>query len=107
MSTACYHCGDQVPQGTILSANLDGVDQPMCCLGCKSVAEFIVASGLNNFYRHRDEPEPGSAITPVEGAWDRFDGAAIQSRYLNTDGPYAEVSIEIGGMYCRRLCVAA
>jgi Cu2+-exporting ATPase len=32
---------------------IDGASRPMCCAGCKAVAEAIVAGKLDNYYRQR------------------------------------------------------
>jgi len=34
-------------------ARLDGEEAPMCCAGCKAVAEAIYAAGLQDYYKTR------------------------------------------------------
>lgn len=50
---ACFHCGLPVPDGVHWSVTIDQVAQPMCCPGCESVAQAIVANGLEDYYRTR------------------------------------------------------
>lgn len=72
----------------------------MCCLGCKAVAEFIDNSGLNAFYRFRTTPGEDVDLTPEETGWAHYDDVDLLDRYVSRNGPQAEVSVDIGGMYC-------
>ncbi|MGI9221636.1 MAG: heavy metal translocating P-type ATPase [Woeseiaceae bacterium] len=96
----CYHCGDPMPPGERIIAILDGEHQPMCCLGCKAVAEFIEASGLNAFYTFRSAPDAALNLTPEESEWQHYDDTQLIGRYVSQHGATAEASIDIGGMYC-------
>ena len=42
--TMCYHCGLAAPKQTRHYLMIDGVQQPMCCIGCVAVAELLVDS---------------------------------------------------------------
>lgn len=57
-NTNCYHCELSVPNGINFQVNIDGIDRAMCCAGCMAVAETIVASGLEGFYRNRTAAAP-------------------------------------------------
>ncbi|OED40817.1 carbonate dehydratase [Endozoicomonas sp. (ex Bugula neritina AB1)] len=52
----CFHCSLPAPDPVVYFAKVEGVEQPMCCPGCKAVTEAIVAGGLDNYYHHRTEP---------------------------------------------------
>ena len=56
MKTSCYHCGENVPNSTNLYLVIESTSQPMCCVGCHSVAQTIVDNGLEEYYRFRTEP---------------------------------------------------
>ncbi|MGI9245472.1 MAG: heavy metal translocating P-type ATPase metal-binding domain-containing protein, partial [Steroidobacteraceae bacterium] len=43
---ACFHCGEPIPAGLRIHAHIDGREEPVCCHGCKAVAEFITGAGL-------------------------------------------------------------
>lgn len=58
---ACYHCHLPIKGTPPFYAEIDGIDQPMCCAGCKAVAEMIAQSGLTRYYDHRET----GAIRPV------------------------------------------
>ncbi|RRJ84457.1 heavy metal translocating P-type ATPase [Aestuariirhabdus litorea] len=61
-TTHCYHCGEAIRSGPRFEATLAGEIKPMCCIGCKVVAEAIDQGGLGNYYRYRSKlavtPEP-------------------------------------------------
>jgi len=52
----CYHCGEPLPDSPLVVAHLAGTEQPVCCIGCKAVAEFIHGAGLTAFYEFRSQP---------------------------------------------------
>lgn len=53
--TACYHCGETIPEGTRLGVRADGVWRPVCCTGCEAVATAILSGGFDAYYRVRSE----------------------------------------------------
>lgn len=89
-----------MPPGEAIVATLAGKQQPMCCLGCKAVAEFIEASGLSAFYSFRSTPDEDLNLTPEESEWRHYDDTELIGRYVSQNGSIAESSIDIGGMYC-------
>jgi Cu2+-exporting ATPase len=99
-SADCYHCGEAVPSGAPILAELKGVSRPMCCIGCKAVAEFIDSSGLSAFYRFRDTPDSDLNLTPIDTDWQQYDVEALKTRYVHQQDGLAEATIDIGGMYC-------
>ena len=96
----CFHCGEPVPDGPPITASLQGEARPMCCIGCKAVAEFIDASGFARFYEYRDRPAADLNLTPEARDWLRFDAGDLRNRYVHADGEMAEATIDVGGMYC-------
>jgi Cu2+-exporting ATPase len=53
-SATCYHCLEPIPKFCSITTDINGVSQPMCCLGCKAAADFIQQRSLTRFYEHRD-----------------------------------------------------
>ena len=99
----CFHCGLPVLPGTRLTAVVDGQEQPMCCAGCKAVAEAIVAAELTDFYRHRTAP----ARRPEELIPEQLRGLAIydlpdvqQSFVRREDGQHREAALILEGIVC-------
>ena len=60
MSRICFHCHEDIPVGIKINAQIDGEMQPMCCYGCKAVAEFINEQGYCEFYDYRGASQPAS-----------------------------------------------
>jgi len=100
MHADCYHCGEPVPAGETIVARIRGAEYPMCCVGCKAVAEFIDSSGLASFYDYRDRPDADLALTPAEADWAHFDADDLQNRYVHDREVGSEAVIDVGGMYC-------
>ncbi|RLA34710.1 MAG: hypothetical protein DRR11_02225 [Gammaproteobacteria bacterium] len=96
----CFHCGEPLPNGPLIIAQLDGVDQPMCCIGCKAVAEFIHSAGLTAFYEFRSQPDSDLQPADEPGEWQHYDSADLLARYVHEDRGAAETTLDIGGMYC-------
>ena len=102
-SNDCFHCGLPVPRDLDLVVCIDGVNQPMCCHGCQAVAEAIVASGHESFYRVRTEVSPsGQELVPEflreTGIYDLPD---IQSQFVHSVGAeLREASLILEGITC-------
>jgi Cu2+-exporting ATPase len=52
---ACFHCGEPVPESLTLFVLRDGQQKPVCCQGCRAVAELIFSSGLGRYYQFRQD----------------------------------------------------
>ena len=97
---ACFHCGEALPDGPPIYARLNELRQPVCCLGCKAVAEFIHGSGFDSFYQHRGMPRPELGLRVENVDWRHYDDADMLQRYVHRDGEQAVATIEVGGIYC-------
>ena len=96
----CFHCGEPLPDGRPIFARLDGVHQPVCCTGCKAVAEFIQDNDLAAYYEHRQLPDGDAGLKAEQSDWSLYDRDDLLSRYVSDDGSVATATIEVGGMYC-------
>lgn len=105
MTTAsnCFHCGEPLPENPPL-AILGDEEKPVCCIGCKAVAELIHSSGLSNFYELRE----GASIKPADHLptaaskeWLVFDRQEVQKEFVEqeADGD-CEASLLIEGVHC-------
>lgn len=104
----CFHCGQDVPEGTHFSAIVKGEPQPMCCPGCQAITETIVSSGLEHYYKHRQGevgliPEMAGMDLPdsLKSELKLYDNSQIQSAFvvsLNDD--IREASLVIEGITC-------
>lgn len=96
----CFHCGEALPGGAPILARLGDCSQPVCCLGCKAVAEFIQGSGLDAFYKHRETPRAELGLRAEASEWSLYDDEDLIARYVHDRGNCVEATIDIGGMYC-------
>jgi len=99
-ASPCFHCGEPVPEAAPVFAVLGNVQQPVCCLGCKAVAEFIHDSGFDAFYRHRSNPQAELGLRAEPSDYSIYDEPDLRDRYVHNDGDSATATIGIGGMYC-------
>jgi len=103
---ACFHCGELTDEGERWATNIDGQSQPMCCPGCKAVAETIVASGLKDYYKHRTElPELSPADSDDQDLTARdtlklYDSEALQRNFVARSGEFAEATLIVDGISC-------
>ena len=102
-SNDCFHCGLPVPGDLDLVVSIDGVNRPMCCHGCQAVAEAIVASGHESFYRVRTEASPsGQELVPeFLRATEIYDLPDIQKQFVHSLGAeLREASLILEGITC-------
>jgi P-type Cu2+ transporter len=110
VSAHCFHCGEPVQEGQNWSAMINGQLQPMCCPGCKAVAETIISSGLKDYYRFRTELP---ALSPADlddthlearDSLTLYDSEAMQARFVarseDENGAIAEATLAIDGISC-------
>jgi Cu2+-exporting ATPase len=100
----CFHCGEPVLTGQRYLVELQQQTRPVCCPGCKAVAEFIRDSGLADYYEFRtsaalkpDNPEP--AATSPE--WLAFDRPAVLERLSSAQAEgQREALLLVEGVRC-------
>ncbi|MED5442346.1 MAG: heavy metal translocating P-type ATPase, partial [Pseudomonadota bacterium] len=106
LRTPCFHCGEPLKAGQQWTAIIDGKEEPMCCPGCKAVAETIVASGLKDYYRHRTElPQISPAneddeVLIARESLSLYDSEALQKQFVATQGEQKEATLIIDGISC-------
>lgn len=100
--TPCYHCGLPVPAGSHFQARVLDESRAMCCPGCQAVAEAIVASGLESYYKHRSENAANPEALPQAlgeelALYDRPD---VQQPFVRHDGELSTACLLIEGVSC-------
>jgi len=99
----CFHCGQDIPEGVELTAEIDGHAQPMCCRGCQAVAQAIVAGGLTGYYRYRTEKattgrDPVPEFLRQTAA---YDNPTVQKSFVRPlGGTVREASLILEGIVC-------
>jgi Cu2+-exporting ATPase len=100
----CFHCGEPVLTGDRYLVELEDRVRPVCCPGCKAVAEFIRDSGLGDYYTFRTElgQKPDAAEPEaVRPEWLAFDRPSLQERLTSPlSGGRQEATILIEGVRC-------
>ena len=72
--SACFHCALPVDPRDQYFVEIDGDSKPVCCPGCKAVAELIRDTGMSNYYEMRDAPQPGVGRPAVVASeWHIYD----------------------------------
>ena len=100
-SDACFHCALPIPTNCSLTVEIEGTQRPVCCPGCKAVAELILDTGMSRYYDLRDTPDPGVGRPPDEAAeWQVFDSADMLGAFTEQHDSVREATIYVGGMYC-------
>lgn len=100
-STPCYHCGEPVPPGTDLTAEIDGEARPMCCPGCQAVAQLIAGSGLSSFYRLRTSLNDTAPPLPDSNLYKAFDEPANHADFVTRlDNGHWQAQLLLGGVSC-------
>ncbi len=102
MSTNCFHCGENVPNGISLFVTIENKRQPMCCLGCEAVATTIVENNLTDYYRFRTELAPKSDVLIPEQLkhTELLDDESLQDEFAYKDGENKETILTIEGISC-------
>ena len=99
---ACWHCGESIPPGVDIRADIGGRDRSMCCHGCQTVARLIDSAGLSRYYEFRDALPERPDVDQVDVgdfiAWDR---PAIYDHYARAvcDGQY-RLTLVLENIHC-------
>ena len=88
-----------MPQGKQLTASIQGVDQPVCCHGCKAVAQFLDDNHHQDFYQFRQDKKPHVQVASSDNNYNGMDLVAEQYTQVRPDG-MVRTRIKIDGMYC-------
>lgn len=85
------------------AVEVDGKPRPMCCAGCQSVAEAIVANGLTDYYRHRDSlpQSPREALPEALRDLGLFDHPEVQKDFVSSPAEHVrEAALILEGITC-------
>ncbi|WP_019579897.1 heavy metal translocating P-type ATPase [Pseudomonas mandelii] len=98
----CYHCALPVPAGSRFTAAVLGDTREFCCPGCQTVAEAIVAGGLESYYQHRSEASANPEALPVQLVDELalYDRADVQQPFVRHEGELAETTLLMEGISC-------
>jgi Cu2+-exporting ATPase len=102
MSVICFHCGELVPNNINLNVNIANILQPMCCIGCQSVAQAIVENDLTDYYQYRTAPaNKGETLVPQQLQRNQLlDDENLQNEFIFQTEDYKEAILTIDGISC-------
>lgn len=96
-SQRCYHCGDNLPQGSHFKAKVAGKLRSVCSQSCLTTAEWIDQTGLADYYRLRSSPS--QRLNTVDNSpWQN--SALLQQVMRDKGNGIFEVSLLMEGMHC-------
>lgn len=103
----CFHCGLPVPKGFDHVVVIDDKPRAMCCMGCESVANAIVANKLENFYQFRiDKSEKAEDLIPEQlRQFSVYDDDTLQTSFVRQEqvasgAMLREASLILEGIVC-------
>lgn len=103
MSATCFHCGEPLPPGSVISARIAESDRCFCCAGCAAAASWLQDGGFGDFYKLRGQLSAKGEIDADYRAWD---SAAFQRLYVQSlpaepaGGTRAEIVVMLDGLRC-------
>ena len=104
----CFHCGLPVPGKLNITVKYQGKDEPMCCYGCQAVAQAIIDSGMDDFYKYRTSTaeKPEEIVPEFLQQLKAYDNSAVQKKFVHetndktSTGKALEVSLILEGITC-------
>ena len=98
---ACFHCSEPIPAGVVIHARIDERDEPVCCHGCRAVAEFIAGAGLGDYYTYRDAAAARADETPRPDRWSAYDRPELVERLSTAEpGGARSMTVLLEGLRC-------
>lgn len=102
--THCFHCGLPVEKNLKIVVEYQGENKPMCCYGCQAVAQAIINSGMDDFYKYRTStPDKPEEIVPeFLQQLKAYDSSAVQKKFVHEtdEKDILEVSLILEGITC-------
>jgi Cu2+-exporting ATPase len=98
---ACFHCSEPIPAGVVIHARVHGREEPVCCHGCKAVAEFITGAGLTDYYKYRDAAAARADEPPRPDRWAAYDRPELVERLTRAEpGGARSITVLLEGLRC-------
>jgi Cu2+-exporting ATPase len=97
----CFHCGEIVVSD--FGFEINGQYQPLCCPGCRAVAELIADSGLAHLYQHRTSysEKPGDNYGKDTNEFCVYDEPELAKTFCSTNSEgLLRASLLVGGVTC-------
>ena len=101
MAKDCFHCGLPVPKGSSYQVTIKDKEEPMCCMGCQTVAQAIVDNNLTDFYSHRTQNSQ-KPVDLIPAELQIYDSDALQHSFVQSSegSSIREASLILEGIVC-------
>ncbi|QZA79128.1 heavy metal translocating P-type ATPase [Deefgea tanakiae] len=102
-TSSCFHCAEPCPSDNELHIRYRNADHAVCCAGCKSVAETIISSGLDQYYAQREKPADRKEPLPTElrEQLSLYDDKQLQADFVHQTGEQSkEAALILEGISC-------
>src|SRR5690554_1805436 len=93
----CYHCNEDLPQGSELKTKVAGKARLLCSQNCLTTVEWIEKTGLADYYRLRSGPN--QRFNSIDNSHWQNTSLLQQVLHEHKDGDF-EVSLLVDGMHC-------
>lgn len=94
----CFHCGEALG-GSSFNARINGRDEPVCCLGCRGVAELISSAGLEDYYRYRTSV-PARPEVAATDPWTPYENADVAAEFIQSNQDHRCAALIVDGIRC-------
>jgi Cu2+-exporting ATPase len=97
----CFHCGEPVANPSLFTSVINGQKEPMCCAGCKAVADLIIESGMASFYTQRTHYAETAPEFLLDLDYDSYDFSELKAENeQSNDTKTHKIQLLVGGMTC-------
>jgi len=84
-----------------IHARIESREEPVCCHGCKAVAEFITGAGLDDYYKYRDQTSARADEPPRPDRWSAYDRPELVERLTRAEANGARsITVLLEGLRC-------
>lgn len=99
---SCFHCLEPVLTGERFQLNIEGKPEFFCCAGCQAVAQTILESGLDDYYKFRTKAASKAELVPAELRvnLEQFDSPEVLADISQTLHGGTEIELAVSGMSC-------
>ncbi len=99
--TLCFHCGLATDKHSFPTLKALGKARYFCCMGCYSVCQIIVESGLDDYYNYRTLTDANPAELPdFLEKYQLYDKAHIQKSFVVQQGDWKEAYLLLENIRC-------
>ncbi len=98
-NNSCFHCGEVIPEGVNIQAQVGGVARDMCCIGCQAVAQFLDDHHHQQFYQYRADEKPHQPVSVTPPDVEQMARVAADW-VIPLSSDKAQCVWRVDGMYC-------